>query len=127
MGRPKNSVPSYLHHKPSDTARTWVGGKYVTLGRYNSPESRTEYARIVAEHAAGCVHPAPSSGGPTVNEVLAYLKFADQHYRRPDGSATHEPTELRYCARPLRLLYGHTPAAEFGPLALKVVRQKMVW
>ena len=60
MARPKNDVPTYRLHFPSGTAHCWV-----TLGRYNSPESRAEYTRILAElappppravpgHARGC-------------------------------------------------------------------------
>lgn len=51
MARPKNSVPTYRQHKPTDTARCWLNGGSVTLGKYNSPESRAEYARILAELA----------------------------------------------------------------------------
>jgi hypothetical protein len=58
MARPKNTVPTYRLHKPSKTARCWVAGKWVNLGRYNSSESRAEYARIVAELA---VAPVPAS------------------------------------------------------------------
>jgi hypothetical protein len=65
--------------------------------------------------------------GLTVNEVvLAFLRHADRHYRRADGTLTDEPELFRLAARPLCLLYGHTPAAEFGPLTLKAVRQRMV-
>lgn len=33
---------------------------------------------------------------------------------------------MRDAVRPLKKLYGHTPAAEFGPLAMKAVRDAMV-
>jgi hypothetical protein len=33
---------------------------------------------------------------------------------------------MAYAISPLKELYGTTPAADFGPLALKVVRQKMI-
>lgn len=125
MGRPKNTVPSYCHHKSTDSARVWLNGRWLTLGRYNSPESRQEYARVVAEHAVGGV--PVSANSPTVNEVLlAYLRHAEGYYRRPDGSPTHELAELKVTLRPVRELYGHTPAAEFGPLGLKAVRGRMV-
>ena len=51
MARPKNTIPTYRLHKPSGTARCWVAGRWVTLGRYNSPESRAEYARTQAGFA----------------------------------------------------------------------------
>ncbi len=34
--------------------------------------------------------------------------------------------EYRYCLRPMRELYGSTPAADFSPLILKAVRQRMI-
>jgi integrase len=100
------------------------------LGAWKSPASKAEYARIVAELG---IAPAPGAlmknpARPwTVNEVLlAFLRHADAHYRRPDGTPTSEPKEFRSSLRPVRILYGHTPAKEFGPLALAAVRRHMV-
>jgi hypothetical protein len=36
------------------------------------------------------------------------------------------PKNSRFAVRPLRKLYGTTPACEFGPLALKAVREEMI-
>src|SRR5262245_5536648 len=130
MARPKNTVPTSRLHSPSDTARCWVAGRWVTLGKYNSPESRAEYARILAEIA---VAPAPTRVAPvrscdlTVNELLiGYWRHAEQHYRRADGTATNELPQYRQTFRLVKELYGHTPAVEFGPLALKALRQQMI-
>jgi integrase len=101
----------------------------VNLGKYNSPESRAEYARILAELA---VAPAPAQAvrsfpDVTVNEVLlGFLRYADGHYRRPDGTPTNEVAQYKQTFRLVRELYGHTLAREFGPLALKALRQKMI-
>ncbi|MBN9518160.1 hypothetical protein J0H58_06530 [bacterium] len=137
MARPKSTIPTYRHHKPTDTARCWVGGRWIGLGRYNSPESRTEYNRIVAELASTAVASAvtPASAPPvapatpdvSVNELLlGFLVHADKHYRRADGTPTNELPQFRQTFRLVRELYGHIPAREFGPKALKAVRQKMV-
>ncbi len=132
MARPKNSVPTYRLHKPSNTARCWVNGGWVTLGRYNSPESRAEYARLLAELA---VAPIPAAVGPvcvrakdiSVNELLlGFWQFAETHYRRADGTPTNELPQFAQTFRLVRSLYGHTPAGEFGPLALKAVRERMI-
>jgi integrase len=62
-----------------------------------------------------------------INElIVAYWKHAESHYRRPDGTPTGEIHCLRAALRPLRDLYGHTLVRDFGPLALKAVRQKMI-
>ena len=51
--------------------------------------------------------------------------IADAYYVK-NGKPTVEPGNIRLALRPLRQLYGHTPAREFGPLALKAVRQAMI-
>jgi hypothetical protein len=58
--------------------------------------------------------------------LLAYLEHAGQHYRGPDGSSTDEHRHIKSAIRYVRELYGEIPAADFGPLALKAVRQKFV-
>src|SRR5262249_19050092 len=51
----------------------------------------------------------------------AYVRFARDYYR---GSG--EVENLQYALRPLKEMYGRSAAAEFGPLKLKAVRQKMI-
>ncbi len=132
MARPKNSVPTYRLHSPSGTARCWLNGAWVTLGKYDSPESRAEYARLLAELVVAPVPsavatPATRAKDITVNELLlGFWQFADGHYRRADGSPTNELPQFAQTFRLLRHLYGHTPASEFGPLALKAVREQMI-
>jgi len=46
---PRQSVPSYRLHKPSGQARTIINGRHIYLGKFNSPESRQRYARLLAE------------------------------------------------------------------------------
>ena len=76
----------------------------------------------------------PSRGRPgrppvsvTINElILAYWRHAEKHYRGPDRKPTQELENMRDALRPLRKLYGSTPAADFGPLALRSIQQEMV-
>ncbi len=131
MPRQRNSTPTYRLHKQSGQAVSdfydpLTGAKRcVSLGRYNSPESKQEHARIVAEVAAG--RPAGPTAGLSLNELfVAFLRHAEEHYRRPDGTSTNELKNFTCCIRVARGLYGHTSAAGFGPLALKAVRTHMV-
>src|SRR5262245_60226406 len=131
MARPRNLSPKYCLHSPSGTARCWFGGRWVTLGKHGSPESHAEHARILAELAASftarSVAPANGNSKITVDEiVLAFWRHAERHYRRADGTTTNELSEYKQVFRILRRLYGHAPARDFGPLALKAVRQEMV-
>lgn len=130
--RAKPRVPKYGLHKPTGQARVVVGGRHVYLGRYGSPESRREYARLVAEHAAiGLATPLPTAAGRwpdvTVNElILRAVEHADAYYRGRDGEPTGEAQNIRHAAAVLRGLYGHTPAREFGPRGLAACQQRMI-
>lgn len=126
MSRPRKAVPSYSEHKSSGQARVRVNGRDIYLGKFKSPESKAEYRRICAELEA-TPSAAPALGrGLTVNEVAErYALFARGHYRDEDGNPTTEIGWLKDSLPPVIQLYGDRPAAEFGPLALKAVRN--VW
>jgi integrase len=125
MARPKNPTPNYRRFH--DAARCWVNGRWVQLGKWDSPESYVEHARILAELAATPAARFVSKSSPTVNQVLAaFWLHAEQHYRHPDGKPTNELPQYRQTFAVVRRLYGHTQAEKFGPLALKAVRQTMV-
>jgi hypothetical protein len=47
--------------------------------------------------------------------VVAFFRWAETHYRTPQGEPTTEIGELRRSLGPLTELYGFTLAAEFGP------------
>ncbi len=135
MTSPAPHLPKYRHFRPKNLAVVRIDGRDVYLGKYDSPESREKYRRVLAEWLAGSGPPLPKapstppdeSPAPSVAEmVLAYWGHAQIHYRRPDGSPAGELDNLRLALRPLRELYGMTPARDFGPKALKVIRQAMV-
>jgi integrase len=128
-------VPSYRRHKQSGqavvTLTDGMGGRHdVLLGKYGTATSRHEYARVLAEwEAAGrtLVKNAATAADVTVNEVIVrFWQHAEEHYRHPDGTPTGELNDYRLSLKPLKELYGHTLAREFGPLALKAIRQKMI-
>jgi integrase len=128
MPRPKNPIPTPRQHKGRAVVDLYDNGtrRTVTLGAWGSPEAEREFARILAEGRSTPAQPVAGKGA-TVNEVLlAFLRHADGYYRTPDGEPTNEVVEVRQSIRPVRELYGHTPAAEFGPKALAAVRQRMI-
>jgi integrase len=126
--------PKYRHYKPKDLAVVRIDGRDVYLGRYGSPESHEKYRRVVGEWFMTGVAPSPqpkrggaaAGDGPTVNEVmLGYVRFVDGYYVK-NGKPTSESGMVKLSLRVLRRLYGETPAADFGPLALKAVRQGFI-
>jgi integrase len=133
----------YLHRVPTYRPKTVNGRKYgvvslpdgkgrrrdVLLGTYGTKESRANYAKTIAEWEAAdrCLPSAEKQQDLTVNELIAiFLPHAEQHYRHADGSNTGELHDYKLSLRPLRELYGFTPAAEFGPLALKAIRETLI-
>ncbi len=124
-------LPKYRHFKPKDLAVVRINGKDYYLGKYDSIESHEKYRRVLAGWLAGAPIESPrAADGPgaslTVNEViLSYIQFADTYYLK-DEKPTGESVSIRYALRPLRRLYGMSPACDFGPLALKTVRAEMI-
>ncbi len=123
-----SKVPSYRRHRPSGQAVATLGGRDHYLGKWNSKASRAEYDRLIGEWlAAGRQMPGLADDySLTVAEVaLRFWEFAKGYYRK-GRRPTSELDEYRQTIRPLRRLYGHTLARDFGPLALKVLRESMV-
>ena len=74
-----------------------------------------------------CRTPYAPRSALTVDQVLlAFWEHVERHYRNTDGSFTTEVQEIRRSLVPLRLLYGHTSEADFGPRALAAVRQNTI-
>ena len=126
------SIPTYGHHKASGQARCYVNGKSIYLGPYGSPDSRRKFGELIARIGSGIPLEKKSSSekqpdlGPSIAEIiLAFWKHAEQHYLK-NGKETSEISCYRSCLKVLKELYGMTPAKNFGPLALKAVRSKMV-
>lgn len=130
MPRRRNLTPTYRFHRQSGQA---VADFYdpptgrkrtVSLGKWESPESRHEHARLCAEVAGG--RTAPSLTALSVNELLvAYLAHAAAYYVK-DGKTTDEVWCLKSAVKVVRELYGHVLIDQFGPAALEAVRGRMV-
>ncbi len=130
-------TPSLRHHKPSQQGVVTLNGHDCYLGhwprdRKKPPENvQAEYDRRIAEWLAnGRRSPASTTDngdGLSVAElVLTFFAHVEKHHRHPDGTPTSEVDQYRLSLKPLRILYGHTRAADFGPLALKAVRQTLI-
>jgi hypothetical protein len=119
-------TPSYRLHKPSGQAVATIDGRDHYLGKWNTPQSRAEYDRLIAEWLANgrrLSGPEASAGDHTVTEViLAFDKYAERRY----PLSGRELESFRLALQPLRDLYGHTPVRNFGPKALKAVQQHML-
>ncbi len=119
----KMRKPSLRLHKPSKQAVVTIDGKDHYLGPWGSRRAKIEYRRLIGEWNANGGMSGGAGRAVTVAElVLAYRKFAATYYAAP----SREPAQIRLAMRPLVGMYGHTLARDFGPLALKAVRQTWI-
>ena len=129
--RPQPRLPKYRHYKPKDLAVVRIDGRDVYLGRYDSPESREKYRRVLADWLP--------AARPRRRAAAGRCRGSDGQRTHPgvpgarrrllpprDGRPTGELENFRHALRPLKQLYGLTPAQDFGPKALKAVRQAMI-
>jgi integrase len=133
MSTRRYPTPSYLLHRQSGRARAvWtdnLGLRHQKLlpGPFDSPESRTAFARLQLELETSPTAITTDPSAISLAEVLcAYLEFADGYYRTLDGKPTSEVKEIKLAIRPVRELYGQTPVEQFGPRSLAAVRQHMI-
>ena len=126
-GSARTKTPSYRRHKPTDQAIVSLSGKIFYLGPYGTEASKKKYDRLIAEWLAnGRRLPSAGEQGLTVGElVLRFWDFAHGYYVK-DGEPTKEIPCIRLAVRPMNDLYAETPVSEFGPLALKTVRERMI-
>lgn len=127
MPRLVQALPKYRKHKASGQAVVTLNGVDHYLGPHDTKASKTQYDRLIAEWLQCDRRLLPTGGDSiTVVELCArYLSFATGYYRK-DGRCTRVTPAIRACIKYLRDWYGREPAADFGPLALKAVRQRMV-
>ena len=112
-------LASYRRHS-SGQARVTINGNGFLLGPWDSPESKAEYTRIIAEYsvAGDCFGVKPKE--LTMSHVLlAYLEHAKRYY-----SKSTEYANLKLAVHPVRAIYATLPAEQFGAQQFKAVRQE---
>ena len=127
MTRSADYVPKYRKHKQSGQAIVTLDGKDFLLGPHGTKTSRLEYDRRVLEWMANGRRLPTSETDEvvTILEVInAYRKFAEGYYRK-NGQVTREFGCIKEALKIVKELYGRKDANEFGPLALKAVRERM--
>ena len=128
MARPRQWPPSVYHH-PNGRDRIRIAGRDYWLGKTGTETARKEYARLCVLLAGDQLPQAKCGDLPPISVgdlVAAFMEHAETFYRDSDGKPTSELTNFQAGLKPLLRRNGGTPAAEFGPLALKDVLREMV-
>lgn len=124
------SVPSYRKHRASGQAIVTLNARDFYLGPFGSKTSRLEYDRLIGEWLQQGRQLPRGSGATTgplsvIELIVAYLHFARDYYRK-DGRPTSEIQSILHALRYVKLLYGRKSVADFGPIALQAVMQRMI-
>jgi integrase len=128
MSRKGSWPPRVRHNKArgQDCIRLRENGRVreIYLGPSGSEQARKEYLRVVAELEAHGNQAPPAAGSAyLVAELLAdYLSHAVDYY----AGEQRQLARLKRMADTIDQLYGHVPAAEFGPRALRSCLERWV-
>lgn len=127
MSRRRKRVPSYRLHKASGQGVVTLDGKDFYLGEYGSPESEERYRRLLAEYlATGRAAPEPSRGLTIAELADRYIRHVQQWYVDRKGRPSKQQHRILRALDKLVRLYAECRADQFGPRALRTVRESMV-
>ena len=121
----KNAIPKYRKHRASGQAVVTIASVDHYLGPYGTKASKWEYDRLIGEWLTAGRPTAPVSKPHeiTVSEVIvAFFEHARRYYLKNPKTAENFKPILTL----VRQLYGRTQADEFGPKALKAIRERLV-
>lgn len=120
-------VPSYRLHKHSGRGFVELNGTRIYLGKFDDAESRQRYHQVVSEWLAnGRVLQAPQDEITVLEIASLFWDHAQNYYRTPDGKPASSLANFKSTLRELKGLYGQTKAMDFGPRALKALRDHFV-
>jgi integrase len=129
---PKKNLPNYRLHKATKQAFVVLlchdgVRRYRFLGKHGTPESRSEYDRLIAIYTAnGRKMPPPeTSAGVLVKELaVKYLQWAEGYYQNsPRESFWHQTNAI------LNFLvkhYKNKPVNEFTPADLYDIQDRLI-
>lgn len=120
-------LPKFRIHKATQQAYVELSGRRIYLGYHAAPTAQQKYHALVAEWLASNRQLRPALDETTIKELIAhYWTYCETYYRSADGHIYNEVIHIQQALRPVKQLYGDRPAVEFGPLALRAVRQKLI-
>ncbi len=138
MPRLTRSLPRYRLHKASGQAIVEFAGQVHYLGPHGSDVSRDQYDALISQwlsagrplpcesDSSGTTHPLPDPVGEIkIRELVArFWIHAESHYVKY-GSPTGTHKNYRPALRRLLKHHAEMPVSQFGPKALKRLKEEM--
>jgi len=119
-------VPKLSRHPKTGQAYVTWQKKRHCMGIWGKPETEERYRRFVADLVASpnTTEPAkvatPAHQTEIVEFCVAFLEHAQMWYVK-NGKPTAQLGHVKQHIRILRDLFGSTPIADFGPLAMQTL------
>ncbi|MCE5280300.1 MAG: tyrosine-type recombinase/integrase [Planctomycetaceae bacterium] len=124
--RSKNT-PSLCRHKKTNQGYVIIDGRWFYLGDYDQPRTKQRYHQLIAEWlACGRMLPQDKNTLTIIELADLFWQYAKTYYVSPTGKPTTELAHFKQLLKMIKKLYGFSKAADFGPLALKALRQEMI-
>jgi integrase len=126
MARPKGSTktPSYRLHRASGRAIVTIAGHDHYLGEFESEKSRDRYDQLIAEWLRNGRPVSDTRGAAVVGHKIAVRELLAIYLQNMNADGVSQ-RQYRAAFRLLNRMYGETPAENFGPLALKSLRDQL--
>lgn len=122
-----SAIPSLKLHKATGQGYVLLDGARHYLGRFDAAETRAKSDRLIAEYLGNGRRVAVESSDLLVIELCnLFRKHVDTYYLDANGKPTKEAKHFGTVIKPMRELYGPTPAGAFGPLKLKAIRERLI-
>src|SRR4051812_16006246 len=105
-----SAVPKYRKHKQSGQAIVTLSGRDFLLGPHGTRTSKLEYDRLIMEWLASGRSASFGRASETLSLtelVIDYAEHAKSYYGSGPNSELHR---IKRVLRPVRKLYGKTPA-----------------
>lgn len=117
--------PRMTLHKPSGQARCRINGRDHYLGPWGSAKAQHEYDHLLRQWTLK--HGDMAGYRLAVDDLaILYDDHVAENYRGLDGRPTSEVGAIRLMLKHLVTVHGRTLVCEFGPRALKQVRERMI-
>lgn len=124
--RTRPTIPPYRVHKASGQGYVVLDGRRQYLGRDSDPATHDRYVEAIVKRKANRDRPTVAQAELRVCELLdRFLPWAEDRYRKPDGSQTGTIDNYKSVMRVIREVCGSLRAADFGVEALELGQRRM--